>query len=120
MAERRIGDVKVRLTKLFSKGDPPEVQGSVTSNLIYILPLEYGHSGQAPSGMLRPNLRRIGALARGELQHSLAVLDDPTEALLMAVTGATSAALAVIVEATPVDKGAARLSWRARYPGGGP
>jgi len=38
-----------------------------TSNLEYIIPLEYGHSDQAPNGMLRRNARNWNAIVREQL-----------------------------------------------------
>ena len=41
-------------------------QGSIflSNNLVYALPLEYGHSGQAPSGMVRVTVAEIQAWAQ--------------------------------------------------------
>lgn len=36
----------------------------MANNLPYIEPLEYGHSGQAPEGMVRKNVARIGAIVK--------------------------------------------------------
>lgn len=40
---------------------------SFTSILEYILPLEYGHSDQAPQGMLRTNVRNWNSIVRGNI-----------------------------------------------------
>lgn len=36
----------------------------LTNTLAYILPLEYGHSGQAPQGMVRKNLSRFQTIVK--------------------------------------------------------
>lgn len=36
----------------------------LTNNLPYIEPLEYGHSGQSPKGMVRRNMARIGSIMK--------------------------------------------------------
>jgi len=38
-----------------------------SSGLSYIRPLEYGHSQQAPTGMLRINIRNWGDIVRGQV-----------------------------------------------------
>ena len=40
---------------------------SYLNNVEYIIPLEYGHSDQAPNGMLRVNVRNWNSIVRGNL-----------------------------------------------------
>lgn len=40
-----------------------------SSNLEYIVPLEYGHSQQAPSGMLRINVRNWRSIVENQIKR---------------------------------------------------
>lgn len=115
----QIGDVRMSKNGVLFGGGPrgkSEVRASLSSNLVYILALEYGHSTQAPVGMVRVNRARIRSIARGELRHAIATNDDPQEAILQAVVGTVLGAEAIIVEDTPVDTGTAKNSWTTRMP----
>lgn len=115
---RRIGDVLLTKSGLgFSGGKGKDrIQAIVASNLSYILALEYGHSTQAPAGMVRVNRARIQAIGRDSMRLATASTNDPFEALLMAVVDTALAAEAIIAEETPVDTGTAKNSWTVRLP----
>jgi len=46
---------------------PPEGAVYLSNNLPYAQPLEFGHSGQAPAGMVRKNMARIKQILRETL-----------------------------------------------------
>lgn len=116
---RRIGDVRLSNTGLGIAGAArgrDAITAIVASNLDYILALEYGHSAQAPAGMVRINKARIQAIGRQALRRAAGQTSDPREALLMSVVETALAAEAIIATDTPVDTGTAKNSWTVRLP----
>lgn len=116
----RFGDLQVARGLLFSglgDSNPAGIEAQVVNHIRYILSLEYGHSQQAPNGMLRTNMGRLENAARVFMQRHLAENpDNPGRALELAVAEAAQFALKVLVEATPVDTGAAKREWRVIGP----
>lgn len=116
--------VDVRLTAdlmdLFNEGQQlQDVSALVSSNLEYILALEYGHSQQAPDGMVR---RRYAA-HRGMLVEELeeAFREHGLDILKAGQAGVSFAALRImrdIADKTPVDTGRAKGAWIATLPDG--
>jgi hypothetical protein len=117
--------VEVRITpelaELLSIGVSfDNIVGIISSNLEYILALEYGHSqGQAPTGMIRNFSREHDAILLAELTHALEVYrHDVRKAVKAGVSMATLEIMRAIAERTPVDTGRAKGSWIATLPGG--
>lgn len=97
-----------------------DVVGIISSNLVYMLALEYGHSqGQAPTGMVRAFARQYNEMLLAELTHALQVYGpDVRQAVRAGVSLATLEILRAIAERTPVDTGRAKGDWVATLPGG--
>ena len=92
---------------------------TISSNLAYILALEYGHSKQAPLGMIRKYRNEYRAIVYEELQEALyATRYDYDAAARAGITQAALRVLVKIVERTPVDTGRAKGSWIVTLPGG--
>ncbi len=113
------------LTRLLSARDVPRgIRGEVTSNLEYMLALEYGHSSQAPSGWVRRNRDAYARLLRGEIEYALRIYpNDPIRAIYGGMALGTMGITRQVVDGvptdvgTPVDTGRAKGSWVARVPG---
>lgn len=109
------------LQRLLAASDVPRgVTGEVTSNLVYMLALEYGHSKQqAPEGWIRRNRDAYARLLRGEIEHALGVYrDDPVRGVVGGVWMGVLGIAQQIADGTPVDTGRAKGSWVARLPDG--
>lgn len=87
---------------------------SITSNLQYILALEYGHSRQAPDGMYRRQLNALGYMLDEEMQDALEEFGITQQALDVGIGRGAHRVLVALVEATPVLTGRAKGSWVMR------
>lgn len=95
------------------------VEATISSNLTYILALEYGHSEQAPLGMVRRYRNEYRAILREELQEALYRTGyDHFAAARAGITEASLRILVRIVDRTPVDTGRAKGSWILTLPSG--
>lgn len=96
------------------------VYAVISSNLEYILALEYGHSQkQAPGGMIRLYRGVYRRILEESLQNALyATGYDFQAAAKLGVTEAALRILNEIVARTPVDTGRAKGSWVVTLPGG--
>lgn len=96
-----------------------DVEAVISSNLKYILALEYGHSQQAPVGIIRRYRNEYRAILREELQEALYRTGyDYAAAARAGITESALRILVKIVERTPVDTGRAKGSWIVTLPGG--
>lgn len=95
------------------------VHGTVSNNVEYIWALEYGHSGQAPEGMIRRNLNAFGYMVDEEIQAGFDTYGatDIRKAILAGTSTATLRVMRAIADKTPVDTGRAKGGWTATLPG---
>lgn len=121
MAVNRV-TVSPALQALFADARALEnVEAVISSNLNYMLALEYGHSAQAPGGMVRNYSGEYQTMLEANLRDALATY--PNDIKKAARAGITFGALEImraIVERTPVDTGRAKGSWIMTPPGQSP
>jgi predicted Zn-dependent protease len=91
---------------------------TITSNLAYILALEYGHSRQAPDGMYRRQLNALGYMLEEEMLEAVREFGITQQALDVGIARGAERILVALVEATPVDTGRAKGSWVMRLSNG--
>lgn len=96
------------------------IRGEISSNLVYILPLEYGHSKQAPNGdIIRNHLGQYRGWVQEEVEAAWAKhAPDLGAAIHEGISLATLRILRAIADRTPVDTGRAKNAWIARLPDG--
>jgi hypothetical protein len=95
-----------------------DMEAQILSNLEYIMPLEWGHSGQAPQGMVGAFINDYQDWFVAELRIALDTSDDLPKALEAGVTMAALQILRAIADRTPVDTGRAKNSWDVVLPDG--
>ena len=99
----------------------PTVSAGVKSDSPYMNRLDHGWSQQAPSGILGPTRHEVELAVEREMREcadQIARGSDPTRAFEGAMTDAAHATLAIVVPATPIDTGAARMSWEVEEASG--
>lgn len=92
----------------------------ISSNLAYILALEYGSSDQAPNGgIIRTYLEQYERWVAEEFEAAWQThAPDIETATAEAITMAALRILRAIADRTPLDTGRAKGDWVARLPGG--
>lgn len=116
-----MGEVRFsnRLQKLFEEArNLQEVKGVVSNNLEYILALEYGHSLQAPDGMVRRRKLAHDYMLQEEVAHAFKASGSIQRAMEAGVASATLRVMRDVSDATPVDTGRAKNAWTATLPNG--
>lgn len=102
-----------RLWRTLDVTDPVK-DAEVYTDLVYMPPLEDGHSRQAPDGMVDINLANGAANLNRALDRAVdRIIDgaDPDRALEGALNDGALFLLREIVVDTPIDTGRARASW---------
>lgn len=119
MAVNRI-TVSPALQALFDEGRAlHQVTAVISSNLEYMMALEYGHSNQAPQGMVRIYATEYQVILEANLQHALVTYQgDLVKAAKAGVTFGALEIMRAIADRTPVDTGRAKNDWIVTTPDG--
>jgi hypothetical protein len=111
--------IPAELAALLAPNSVADVSGSILSNLEYIIPLEYGHSKQAPQGMVGKYVSEYRGFIKEAFNRVYpSKTQDLQRAMVYAITEATNRAMRAIADRTPVDTGRAKGSWTASTPDG--
>lgn len=87
----------------------------VVNNVIYIRPLEYGHSGQRPDGFMRLAIAKFAKYLTDEIQQGIdRHPNSPRQGLQAGIDSALLRIQAYLVANTPVKTGRAKGGWVLR------
>ena len=95
------------------------LHAEVANNIIYVRRLEYGHSGQRPSGWIRSDFELFARMLEQEIKAAFdAYPDSPRAGLQAGLEMALQRISARLASRTPVLTGRAKVGWVIKFPDG--